>query len=156
MTKRLATASTAKLIPPFTLQTAIAKVQRGEDLWNTRNPELVAKAYTPDCIWRNRHQFIKGTSDIKTFLALKWKREQDYILKKELFIFSDDRIAVQFWYEYHDGRYNWFRAYGLEHWYFNDDGLMKERRASINDLGIKDCDRWFVNGSKTRGEDPAG
>lgn len=127
--------------PPFTEQTARQKVQVAEDLWNTKNPANVAKAYTEDSEWRNRNEFLKGHAEIEGFLNRKWQKELDYKLKKELFLFSDDKIAVQFQYEYHNANGQWFRAYGLEHWEFAEDGRMKKRTASINDLAISESDR---------------
>ncbi|TPX72264.1 hypothetical protein SpCBS45565_g00661 [Spizellomyces sp. 'palustris'] len=138
----LSTAS-KKLVPPFTAETAVAKVKLAEDLWNSRDPNLVALAYTPDSVWRNRAEFLKGRDDIVQFLKRKWAKEQGYKLRKELFCFQENKIAVQFWYEYHDEHKQWYRAHGLEHWTFNEDGLMKERRSSINDLPISDAERWF-------------
>lgn len=120
--------------PPFTLETARQKVQMAEDLWNTCDPKKVAQAYTEDSIWRNRNTFIKGHAEIEAFLTRKWAKELDYKLKKELFLFSDDKIAVQFEYVWHDAAGQWFRSYGLEHWEFAPDGRMKKRTASINDV----------------------
>ena len=119
--------------PPFTLETAKAKVQAAEDLWNTRDPERVAKAYTEDCVWRNREEFLTGHADIIAFLTRKWAKEIGYQLKKELFLFADDKIAVQFSYTWHDGAGVEYRSYGIEHWEFAADGRMKKRTASIND-----------------------
>ncbi len=125
-----------QLKPPFTLESATAKVQRGEDLWNGKNPEKVALAYTPDSVWRNRVDFVKGREDIAALLTRKWNRELDYKLKKELFTFSDNRIAVHFVYEYHDDSGQWFQAHGNEHWDFDKEGLMQTRDASINEMPI--------------------
>jgi nuclear transport factor 2 (NTF2) superfamily protein len=122
--------------PPFTLESARSKVQVAEDLWNTQDPKKVAQAYTEDAIWRNRDQFIKGHAEIEAFLTRKWAKELDYKLKKELFLFSDDKIAVQFEYIWHDASGQWFRSYGLEHWEFAPDGRMKKRTASINDVTL--------------------
>ncbi|KAK4550761.1 hypothetical protein LTR36_000340 [Oleoguttula mirabilis] len=136
------------LAPPFTAETARAKVKKGQDLWNTQNPEVVAKAYTPDCIWRNRTNFFSGTQLIVEFLTKKWEREKSYKLRKELFAFSDDKIAVQFWYEYqdsHDGM-KWKRCYGLEDWTFAEDGRMRKRQMSGNDVAIEEEGRWFREG----------
>ncbi|KAI8919503.1 hypothetical protein DFJ77DRAFT_414870, partial [Powellomyces hirtus] len=137
---------TMSLVPPFTAETAAAKVQKAQDLWNSKNATVVAQAYTEDCIWRNRDTFLRGRDAIVNFLCNKWEKERYYRLRKELFSFNDDRIAVQFWYEFCDKDGQWWRAYGLEHWTFNADGLMKERRSSINDVRIQDGDRWFKNG----------
>ncbi len=127
---------TKQVKPPFTLETAKLKVQRAEDLWNNRNPEKVALAYTPNSSWRNRNEFVQGHEEIIQLLTKKWQRELDYKLKKELFIFSNDRIAVQFQYEYHDDNDQWFRAFGIEHWQFDEQGLMHTREASINEIAI--------------------
>jgi nuclear transport factor 2 (NTF2) superfamily protein len=132
-----------KLVPPFTDVTAAAKVRAGEDFWNTRNPELVARAYTSDSLWRNRSTFLAGREQIVEFLTAKWIKEQDYRLIKELWAYSADRIAVRFAYEYHDSTGRWFRAYGNENWEFAADGLMKTRHASINDLNISASERLF-------------
>ncbi len=122
------------ITPPFTEASARQKVQIAEDLWNTRDPQKVAKAYTEDCVWRNRNEFLQGHTEIEAFLTRKWQKEVDYKLKKELFIFSGEKIAVQFEYVWHDHNGQWFRSYGLEHWEFADDGRMKKRTASINDV----------------------
>ena len=121
------------IAPPFTLESARAKVQLAEDLWNTRNPQKVALAYTEDCVWRNRDVFLKGHAEIIQFLNRKWEKEIGYHLKKELFLFSDDKIAVQFSYTWHDAAGQHYRSHGLEHWEFAADGRMKKRTASIND-----------------------
>ena len=125
-----------ELKPPFTEESAQLKVQRAEDLWNTKNPESVALAYSEDSQWRNRNEFVQGRDDIASLLARKWARELDYRLRKKLFAFTGNRIAVQFEYEYHNDSEQWFRAYGNEHWEFDDDGLMRQREASINELAI--------------------
>jgi nuclear transport factor 2 (NTF2) superfamily protein len=127
--------------PPFTLESATAKVQAAEDGWNSRDPERVAKAYTEDSEWRNRAEFLKGRSAIRAFLAGKWEKEQDYRLKKELWSFGGDRIAVRFEYEWHDGAGQWYRSYGNEMWEFNEEGLMARRYASINDATIRADER---------------
>jgi len=127
---------TKQVKPPFTLETAKLKVQRAEDLWNNRNPEEVALAYTSNSSWRNRNEFVQGHDEIIQLLTRKWQRELDYKLKKELFIFSNDCIAVQFQYEYHDDNGQWFRAFGIEHWQFDEQGLMHTREASINEIAI--------------------
>ncbi|MEH6635310.1 MAG: nuclear transport factor 2 family protein [Halioglobus sp.] len=124
------------LKPPFTQQSALEKVQRAEDLWNTKDAERVALAYTPDSQWRNRSEFVQGRDAIATLLTRKWTRELDYKLKKELFTYAGNRIAVNFQYEYHDDSGQWFRAYGNEHWEFDDEGLMHTRAASINEQAI--------------------
>lgn len=128
-------------LPPFNLETAIQKVQLAEDAWNSRDPERIAMAYTLDTEWRNRSQFINGRAEVITFLSGKWERELDYKLKKELWAFMDNRIAVRFEYEYRDAAGQWFRAYGNENWEFDEQGLMRKRYASINDLAIGEKDR---------------
>ncbi len=130
-------------LPPFTLETAIAKVQAAENAWNTRDPERVALAYTEDSEWRNRSEFLSGRDTIKEFLKRKWAKELDYRLKKELWCFMDNRIAVRFEYEWHDQDGLWYRAYGNENWEFAENGLMMRRFASINDLSIQESDRKF-------------
>lgn len=127
--------------PPFTLETARAKVQAAEDAWNSRDPERVALAYTPESEWRNRTEFITGREAIKTFLRRKWDKELDYRLMKELWAFTDNRISVRFEYEWHDAAGNWFRSHGNEHWEFDDDGLMRRRDASINDIPMQESER---------------
>ncbi|MDG4664136.1 nuclear transport factor 2 family protein [Mycobacterium sp. 236(2023)] len=131
------------LAPPFTHDSAVAKVRAGEDLWNTRDPQRVALAYTPDSWWRNRSQFVQGRDEIVGFLTGKWQREFDYRLIKELWAYGADRIAVRFAYEYHDESGAWYRAYGNENWEFVADGLMKARHASINDVPIAEGERLF-------------
>lgn len=130
-------------LPPFTRETAIQKVRAAEDGWNSRDPEKVALAYTPDSVWRNRDQFITGRAEITRFLADKWLKEKEYRLIKELFAFEGDRIAVRYAYEYHNAAGAWFRAYGNENWEFNADGLMRRRYASINDVAIHEEERLF-------------
>ena len=125
------------LVPPFNEESARAKVQAAEDLWNTRNPDRVVLAYTEDTVWRNRAEFLKGRNAIHEFLTRKWTVELDYQLKKEFFAFRDNRIAVQFQYEYRTDSGGTYRAYGLEHWVFAEDGRMKTRTASINDVPIQ-------------------
>ncbi|MEV2210007.1 nuclear transport factor 2 family protein [Streptomyces sp. NPDC050997] len=127
--------------PPFDEQTAIQKVQAAEDAWNTRDPERVALAYTEDSVWRNRDAFVTGHADIVAFLHEKWARELDYALRKELWSFQGNRIAVRFQYECHDATGQWRRSYGNELWEFTDDGLMRRREASINDILIREADR---------------
>jgi uncharacterized protein (TIGR02246 family) len=129
--------------PPFTLETARQKIQMAEDAWNTRNPERVALAYTPDSEWRNRVEFLKGREAIVAFLERKWAKELDYRLRKELWCFQDNRIAVRFEYEFHDDSGQWFRAHGNENWEFAENGLMRKRYASINDLPIRESERKF-------------
>jgi nuclear transport factor 2 (NTF2) superfamily protein len=128
-------------LPPFDIETATLKVQLAEDAWNSKDPEKVALAYTIDTEWRNRHLFINGREEVKAFLTAKWNRELDYRLKKELWAFSDNRIAVRFEYEWHDLKGQWYRSYGNENWEFDQNGLMKKRYASINDLEIEANDR---------------
>ena len=129
--------------PPFTEETATQKVRMAEDAWNGRDPAKVALAYTPDSQWRNRAEFFDGRAEIEAFLTRKWSRELDYRLIKELWTFGGNRIAVRFAYEYHDDSGNWFRAYGNENWEFDENGLMRRRIASINDLPIAESDRKF-------------
>lgn len=128
-------------LPPFNLDTAREKVQLAEDAWNSRDPERVALAYTVDTEWRNRSQFINGRAEVVAFLSGKWQRELDYKLRKELWAFMDNRIAVRFEYEYRNKAGQWFRAYGNENWEFDEHGLMRKRYASINDLEIAESDR---------------
>ncbi|WP_327242342.1 nuclear transport factor 2 family protein [Streptomyces sp. NBC_01320] len=130
-------------LPPFTRETAIAKVRQGEDGWNTRDPEKVALAYTVDSRWRNRAEFVTGRDEIVAFLKRKWTRELDYRLIKELWAFDGNRIAVRFAYESHDDSGNWYRSYGNENWEFDENGLMAVRHACINDLPIKEADRKY-------------
>ena len=127
--------------PPFTLESATRKVQMAEDAWNTRDPERVALAYSPDSEWRNRTEFLRGREEIKAFLKRKWARELDYRLKKTLWTFGDNRIAVTFEYEWHDAGGQWYRSYGNELWEFDEAGLMRRRIASINDAPIAESDR---------------
>ena len=131
------------LTPPFTLETAIAKVRLAEDGWNSRDPARVSLVYTPDSIWRNRAEFVTGREEIVAFLTRKWAKELDYRLIKELWAFTDHRIAVRFAYEWHDDSGTWFRSYGNENWEFDAQGLMQRRFASINDLPIRAEDRKF-------------
>jgi len=130
-------------LPPFDTDTATEKVRLAEDGWNSRNPGKVALAYTEDSEWRNRAEFLTGRDAIEGFLQRKWARELDYRLIKELWAYSDNRIAVRFAYEYHDASGQWFRAYGNENWEFAPDGLMRRRIASINDLSIDDSQRKY-------------
>ena len=129
--------------PPFSVDTAIEKVRKAEDAWNTRQPQTVALAYTEDSVWRNRAEFLSGRAEIVDFLMRKWNRELDYRLIKELWTFRDNRIAVRFAYEWHDDSGNWFRSYGNENWEFAENGLMRRRIASINDLPIAEKDRKY-------------
>jgi hypothetical protein len=130
-------------LPPFTLETATQKVRLAEDAWNTRNPSQVAQGYTPDSHWRNRSQFVQGRESIEAFLTLKWQRELDYRLIKELWAFRENRIAVRFAYEWHDDSGQWYRSYGNENWEFEPSGLMSRRIASINDAPIADDARKY-------------
>ncbi|WP_169544407.1 nuclear transport factor 2 family protein [Sneathiella aquimaris] len=130
-------------LPPFSEETAIQKVQAAEDGWNSRDPAKVALAYTKDCIWRNRSEFIVGRTEIEAFLTKKWETEHQYRLIKELWAFTDNRIAVRFAYEWQNVNGQWFRSYGNENWEFAADGLMQRRIASINDLAIAEIDRKF-------------
>jgi uncharacterized protein len=130
-------------VPPFDEASAMQKVRAAEDVWNGRDPAKVALAYTSDCIWRNRAEFLSGRDEITAFLSRKWARELDYRLIKELWTFGGNRIAVRFAYEYHDDSGDWFRAYGNENWEFADDGLMVRRIASINDMPISLDQRLF-------------
>jgi nuclear transport factor 2 (NTF2) superfamily protein len=131
-------------LPPFTEQTARQKVQAAEDAWNTRDPEHVAAGYTADSVWRNRDQFVTGRTEIVEFLRLKWARELDYALRKELWSFTGDRIAVRFQYESHDVAGQWWRSYGNELWEFTEQGLMSRREASINDVAIDPAQRRIL------------
>jgi uncharacterized protein len=128
-------------LPPFSYETAAAKVQAAEDAWNTRDPERVAQAYSVDSVWRNRDQFVAGRDEIVAFLTRKWERELDYALRKDLWCFAGDRIAVRFQYESRDVEGQWWRSYGNELWEFDAHGLMRRREASINDLQIDEADR---------------
>jgi len=123
-------------LPPFNRETALQKVQMAEDAWNTKDPEKVCLAYTVDTEWRNRSEFLNGREAVKEFLKRKWEKELDYRLKKELWSFNENRIAVRFEYEWHDHEGQWFRSYGNEMWEFDEDGYMKKRFASINDVPI--------------------
>ncbi|ODT65613.1 MAG: hypothetical protein ABS75_31080 [Pelagibacterium sp. SCN 63-23] len=132
-----------QLVPPFTLETATAKVRMAEDGWNSRDPQRVALVYTEDSIWRNRAEFPRGRAEIVAFLTRKWAGEHHYRLIKDLWAFAENRIAVRFAYEWHDDSGNWFRSYGNENWEFDAAGLMQRRFASINDLPIPEADRKF-------------
>jgi nuclear transport factor 2 (NTF2) superfamily protein len=139
--------------PPFTAQTAAQKVQAAEDAWNTTEPHRVSLAYSEDSLWRNRDQFITGREEIVAFLTQKWERELDYALRKDLWAFEGNRIAVRFQYESHDRAGNWWRSYGNELWEFNDVGLMVRREASINDVSIQEGERRIFG---PRGDDERG
>ncbi|CAL1711051.1 unnamed protein product [Somion occarium] len=137
-------------LPPFTAETALRKVKMAQDLWNTRDPEKVVLAYNSDTIWRNRDQFMRGHEEVKEFLRKKWEKENGYRLRKDLFAFTDNKIAVQFFYEWfdtkEDGSRQWYRTYGLEDWTFGDDGRMRKRQMSGNDVPITEEERWFKDG----------
>ncbi|MGZ3265308.1 MAG: nuclear transport factor 2 family protein [Croceibacterium sp.] len=134
---------TRQPLPPFTAETAALKVRAAEDAWNRRDPETVAQAYTPDSRWRNRDEFVNGRAEIVAFLTRKWAKEREYRLIKELWAFTENRIAVRFAYEWHDADGQWFRSYGNENWQFDAEGYMAVRHASINDLAIAETDRLF-------------
>ncbi len=137
------TSSLRPPLPPFTRETALEKIRRAEDAWNTKDPHKVSLAYTPDSIWRNRAEFIKGRGQIVEFLTRKWRKELDYRLIKELWAFGGARIAVRFAYEWHDDSGQWYRSYGNENWEFSAEGLMHFRHASINDLPIRETERLY-------------
>ena len=139
----MSTSAPAVLIPPFTRETAIQKVRKAEDGWNSRDPQRVALAYTVDSRWRNRAEFINGRDEIVQFLTRKWNRELEYRLIKELWAFDGNRIAVRFAYEWHDDSGHWFRSYGNENWEFDAEGIMERRYACINDLPIQPAVRLF-------------
>jgi uncharacterized protein len=143
-------------LPPFTRETAIVKIRLAEDAWNSRDPQRVALAYTPNSAWRNRSEFLAGRDQIVAFLTRKWARELEYRLAKELWACQGHRIAVRFAYEWHDSSGQWFRSYGNENWEFNDHGLMAQRLASINDLAIVATDRAFLWPSGQRPDDHPG
>lgn len=130
-------------VPPFSYDDAVKKVRTAEDAWNTRDPEKVALAYTPDTRWRNRSEFLNGRDEVRDFLTRKWALESGYRLIKEIWAHCDSRIAVRFCYEYHDAQGNWFRAHGNENWEFDADGYMAVRHASINDVAITQAERLF-------------
>ena len=138
-------------LPPFTEETARQKVQAAEDAWNTCDPDRVVLAYTLDSRWRNRSEFLLGRDEIRDFLVRKWKRELDYALRKDLWAFSDGRIAVRFQYEWHDQDGQWWRSYGNENWEFDEHGLMRRREASINDVAITAAERR-IEGSRAPGD----
>jgi nuclear transport factor 2 (NTF2) superfamily protein len=143
-------------LPPFTRETAAEKVRLAEDAWNSRDPVRVASGYSRDSRWRNRSEFVRGREDIVAFLTRKWARELDYRLIKEAWAFDGDRIAVRFAYEWHDDSGSWFRSYGNENWHFGEDGLMRVRHASINDLPIGEADRLYRWPLGRRPDDHAG
>jgi uncharacterized protein len=143
------TATSRPPLPPFTRETAEQKVQAAEDAWNTRDPQRVALAYTEDTEWRNRSEHIAGRAGVIEFLTRKWRVEQEYALRKQLWAFTDDRIAVRFQYEWHDDEGRWWRSYGNEQWEFTAEGLMRRREASINDVPIEEAER------RIRGPRPA-
>ncbi len=138
-------------VPPFTAETAAQKVQAAEDAWNTRDPAKVAAAYTVDTVWRNRSEFVRGRAQVEAFLTRKWEREQDYALRKALWAFTDDRIAVRFQYEWRDAQGQWWRSYGNENWEFDAEGYMSRREASINDVAIEESERR-ITGSRPEAE----
>ena len=139
-------------LPPFDAATALQKVRAAEAAWNTRDPKRVAGAYSPGSEWRNREEFLRGREEIASFLTRKWERELDYVLRKDLWAFTEDRIAVRFQYEWHDADGNWFRSYGNELWEFDGDGYMRRREASINDVAIAESDRRLF-GPRVEGDD---
>lgn len=143
-------------LPPFTVESATQKVRMAENAWNTRDPERVALGYTIDSRWRNRAEFIEGREAVIAFLRRKWAHELDYRLIKELWAFHENRIAVRFQYEWHDDSSNWFRSYGNEQWEFSDEGLMRRREASINDVPIREIERLFHWPAGPRPEDTPG
>jgi nuclear transport factor 2 (NTF2) superfamily protein len=138
-----------KLIPPFTEETARAKVKAAEDGWNSRDPERVALAYTEDSQWRNRDEFFTGREAIKEFLTRKWASELDYRLMKELWAYTDNRISVRFEYEWHDESDQWYRTHGNEHWEFDEEGLMRRRDMSANDVPIAESERRYRQPEET-------
>mmetsp|Transcript_35425 Transcript_35425/g.38337 ORF Transcript_35425/g.38337 Transcript_35425/m.38337 type:complete len:183 (-) Transcript_35425:151-699(-) len=141
----MATESRRPPVPPFSYEDAVTKVRMAEDAWNTRDPDKVKMAYTLDTVWRNRSQFVIGREGVKDFLSTKWKKEQEYRLIKELWCHENDRIAVRFVYEYYNIDNNkWWRAHGNENWEFDENGLMKSRHASINDIGIAENERLLL------------
>ena len=152
----MATAESRPPFPPFNKESAIIKVRAAEDAWNTRNPEKVSLAYTVDSTWRNRSEFLKGREEIVHFLQRKWMREQDYRLIKELWAYTENRLAVRFAYEWHDDSGNWYRSYGNENWEFADSGLMQLRIASINDVPIREEERKYHWPSGRRPDDHPG
>ena len=152
----MSTAESRPPFPPFSRETAMQKVRKAEDGWNSRDPAAVSLAYTPDTIWRNRAEFLQGREAIQAFLTRKWARELDYRLIKEVWACRGDRIAVRFAYEWHDDSGHWFRSYGNENWEFADNGLMHRRIASINDMPIKAADRKYFWPQGRRPDDHPG
>ena len=138
-------------LPPFDEVAARRKVQAAEDAWNTRDPDRVAAAYTEDTVWRNRDESLRGREEVRAFLARKWERELDYALRKELWAFGENRIAVRFQYEWHEGGGQWWRSYGNELWEFDEHGLMRRREASINDVAIEAAERR-IEGPRPTGD----
>ena len=138
-------------VPPFDEASARQKVQAAEDAWNTRDPERVAAAYTPDTRWRNRDEFLEGRDEVVAFLRRKWEREQDYALRKSLWAFTGDRIAVRFQYEWHDADGQWWRSHGNENWEFDAEGYMSRREASIDDVAIDESERR-ISGPRAEGD----
>jgi len=138
-------------LPPFDRASAERKVQAAEDAWNTRDPQRVAMAYTEDTVWRNRSEFLVGRAEVVEFLTRKWQTELDYALRKQLWAFTDDHIAVRFQYEWHDDDGRWWRSYGNEQWEFAPDGLMRRREASINDVPIEEHERR-IRGPRADGD----
>jgi len=138
-------------LPPFSLDTARQKVLAAEAAWNTRDPDRVVLAYTEDTQWRNRSEFLYGRDEVHAFLVRKWQKELDYVLRKDLWTFAGDRIAVRFQYEWHDAEGQWWRSYGNENWEFDENGLMRRREASINDVAIAEADRR-IDGPRAEGD----
>jgi nuclear transport factor 2 (NTF2) superfamily protein len=138
-------------LPPFTLETARQKVLAAEAAWNTRDPDRVVLAYTEDTEWRNRSEFLSGREEVRAFLVRKWERELEYVLRKDLWTFAGDRIAVRFQYEWHDASGQWWRSYGNENWEFDEHGLMRRREASINDVAISSSERR-IDGPRAEGD----
>ena len=143
MTSDQITPTASRITPPFTLETARAKVKAAESAWNSRDPDIVAQGYTEDSDWRNRTEFFRGREAIRAFLKRKWEKELDYRLMKELWCFSENRISVRFEYEWHDAKGQWYRTHGNEHWEFDDDGLMRRRDMSANDYPIQESERRY-------------
>ncbi|MCT0224410.1 nuclear transport factor 2 family protein [Synechococcus sp. CS-1328] len=143
-------------LPPFDRDGAIQKARMAENAWNSRDPAKIALAYSEDSVWRNRSEFIKGRQEIEAFLKRKWARELDYRLIKEVWAWHDNRIAVRFQYEFHDDSGNWYRAHGNENWEFDDQGLMRRREASINDVPIRESERLFLWPQGPRPDDHPG
>lgn len=143
-------------LPPFDREGAVQKARMAENAWNSGDPSKIALAYSEDSVWRNRSEFIRGRQEIEAFLKRKWARELDYRLIKEVWAWHDNRIAVRFQYEFHDDSGNWFRAHGNENWEFDEQGLMRRREASINDVPIREADRLFLWPQGPRPEDHPG